>query len=201
MVSWIGDQLASIEDQLDPAHRTAKPTAHGAFPSCSITNQVNAPTHTPTPTREGRPSAETAAQPVNFVRSSDLPAAAAALTIRDSDLRPLPAEQENRESVLPDAAADLPSASPANPAAAAATVELCDCDAAPFTHNRTADCPPPAAAAEASAIPHPLTAESADAADDRADDAAARSPLNAPSSALLTAAAASAVRLTVESAA
>ena len=180
MVSWIGDQLASIEEQLDPAHRTAKPTPQGAFPSCSLTP-------TPTPTRESRPSAEAAAQPANFVRSSDLPAAAAVLTIRESDLPPLQPDQDNRESVPSPAATDLPSELPATAATAAAA--------------DPADSPLSAAAAAAAAICHPLSAESADAADERAADAAAKSPLNARPIGLLNAAAAAAVRLTVSSAA
>ena len=249
-VAHLGDELATIEAQLPPDHRTQRPSSSGATPTMSQPEttprlQENAPATPPhaTATRESRPT------------DNGTPAAALTLPAPDHTIRT--AEQNDRQSVLSAAAAEnglcstvdaaaaasLILRSPvtaADPAADAAAVSdrTDSASAAAAAAVRPSDPEPdrtaaaagvliagslmsdasvanaiippaaatpttanPAAAAAPPVISHPLTAEASDAADERADDAAAASPLNARSSALLTAAAAAAVRLTVTSAA
>ena len=177
-MAHLGEQLALIEDQLDPTHRTAKPASAGAFPTC--TALVTTPTREPgqlsrdagTPARvEGRPFPLPAAESAAAAAAADLPAAESAAAAA---------------AAAPSAAAAADAAAAAVPPLSAAVpmLEELATPAADSAAAAAAAVPPAAAAAAAAAaavrppLLLPLSAEAADAAADRADaaDAAADLP-------------------------
>jgi len=152
-LSWMGEQLQELESLLPPEARTPAPLRSGATPTCArvggsaVADGGRSAVPVPAAAADSAPAAEppaaaaaeSAAAAADSVPAADLPTAVC--------LQPIPPAADSAAELSPPDAAAEPMPLQPLPSAAAAAAD--------------------SAAAAHSAISHPLSAESADAADDR----------------------------------